>query len=102
RRMPMADPWPESPYYLLVCREPQAPRCKVWPAQFRYPLPVIPIPLNAPDPDISLSIQPMLESIYARSRYEQDIDYRRLLDPPLSREGAAWRGGRVREQKGSA
>jgi hypothetical protein len=86
QRMPMADSWPDSPYYLFVCRELQAPRCKVWPAHFMYPLPSIPIPLVPPDADISLSIQTMIESIYARSRYERDIDYRQPLYPPLSQD----------------
>src|SRR5262249_39415800 len=30
-RMPMLDPWPASPYVLLVAREERAPRCRVWP-----------------------------------------------------------------------
>ena len=42
RRMPMVSDWPDSPYYLLVCRKKQAPRCSVWPAFFTEPLPPIP------------------------------------------------------------
>ena len=30
-RMPMLDPLPASPYYLLVAREEKAPYCRVWP-----------------------------------------------------------------------
>src|SRR5438067_10738455 len=88
RRMPMASAWPDSPYYLLVCRKKQAPRCSVWPAHFTEPLPPIPIPLAPPDPDISLNIQPFIESIYVRSRYQRDIDYRRAIDPPLNADEA--------------
>jgi hypothetical protein len=90
RRMPMATPWPDSPYYLLVCRDHEAPYCKVWPAHFRHPVPPIPIPLAPSDPDITLSIQPLIEKIYVRSRYERDIDYRRPLDPPLDSVDEAW------------
>src|SRR5207302_6933272 len=32
RRMPMADEWPDSPYYLLVSRKHEAPNASVWPA----------------------------------------------------------------------
>ena len=46
--------------------------------------------LAPPDPDISLDIQPFFESIYSRSRYQRDIDYRRAIDPPLSADQAAW------------
>src|SRR5262249_51328392 len=51
RRMPMVEPWPESPYYLLVGRESHAPYCRVWPAYFNQPVPEIPVPLAGPDPD---------------------------------------------------
>lgn len=99
RRMPMVTPWPDSPYYLLVCRKKQAPRCSVWPAGFAEPLPPIPIPLLAPDPDVSLDLQPLVAAIYARSRYERDIDYRRPLDPPLTPAEQAWWEDRLRRRQ---
>jgi hypothetical protein len=97
--MPMAGPWPASPYYLLVCRQSEAPRCTVWPAQFLRPLPPVPIPLAPPDPDITLSLQPLAEAVYARSHYHRDIDYRRPLQPPLNPAAAAWLEERLREQQ---
>jgi hypothetical protein len=97
QRMPMASAWPESPYYLLVCRKKQAPRCKVWPASFTEPLPPIPIPLAPPDADISLELQPLLEAIYSRSRYGRDIDYRQPVIPPPSPAEQAWLDKRLRQ-----
>jgi hypothetical protein len=102
RRMPMASPWPDSPYYLLICRKKQASRCSVWPATFAEPLPPIPIPLAPPDPDLSLSLQPLVEAIYARSRYERDIDYSQPLYPPLSPAPAEWLERRLRERPSSS
>src|SRR5262245_24469144 len=49
-RMPMVDDWPDSPYTLMVARDPQL--CRVWRGHFRTPLPPIPVPLAKPDPDI--------------------------------------------------
>ena len=73
RRMPMAGRWPESPYYLLLCRKQEAPRCTVWPAHFLRPLPPLCIPLIGPDPDITLPIQPLvrrgLRPVALRSRH---------------------------------
>jgi hypothetical protein len=89
-RMPMLDPWPVSPYTLLVAREERAPRCRVWPAFFDRPLPEIPVPLSRPDPDLTLALQPLVEAIYERGRYRESIDYSRPLVPPLSAEQAAW------------
>jgi hypothetical protein len=48
------------------------------------------VPLTKPDPDIALQIQPMIDEIYRRFRYERSIDYSRPLTPPLSSEENAW------------
>ncbi|MDA1012846.1 MAG: DUF4058 family protein [Planctomycetota bacterium] len=88
--MPMEDDWPDSPYRLLVARRELSPLCDVWPAHYSHPLPEIPIPLAAPDADISLALQPLIEAIYQRSRYDQDIDYRDACHPALSNEDTAW------------
>jgi hypothetical protein len=63
-RLPMLDPWPASPYTLLVAREERAPRCRVWPAFFDRPLPPIPVPLSRPEPDLTLDLQPLVAAIY--------------------------------------
>jgi hypothetical protein len=89
-RMPMLDPLPDSPYYILVAREEKAPWCRVWRAFFDQPLPTIPIPLSKPDPDIPLALQPLVDSIYQSSRYYVDINYSRPLTPPLTNEQVAW------------
>jgi hypothetical protein len=83
RRMPMLDPWPNSPYTILVSRAKKYGLCRVWPVYSQLPAPSVPIPLAKPDPDILLDLQPMIDSIYQRSRYERSIDYRKPLDPPL-------------------
>jgi hypothetical protein len=89
QRLPMLDPWPNSSYTLLLCRRQRAPHCRVWPAHFQRPLPIIPVPLAEPDPDVSLNLQPMIEAIYARSRYHRDINYSRPLTPALAAAEAA-------------
>jgi Protein of unknown function (DUF4058) len=99
RRMPMAGRWPGSPNYLLVCRKQEAPRCTVWPAHFRRPLPPLTIPLAAPDPDITLALQPLVEAVYARSHYDRDIDYRRPPRPPLGPSDAARLEERLLEER---
>ena len=90
RRMPMVGTWPDSPYYVLVSRKKQAPRCSVWPAYCTEPLPALRVPLAPPDLDVVLELQPLVAAIYERSRYDRDIDYRQTVDPPLSAAEAAW------------
>jgi hypothetical protein len=100
-RMPMLDPWPNSPYTLMVARAKKPQICKTWPAHFRRPLPRIPVPLVKPDPDLALDLQPMVDAIYQRSRYERSIDYTRPLTPPLEAEASAWLAQQLRICKGS-
>jgi hypothetical protein len=95
-RLPMITPWPSSPYALLVCRQQRAPRCKVWPASFQRPLPSLPVPLSPADADVRLDLQPLIEAIYARSRYAADLDYARPLQPALSADESAWLAERLR------
>jgi len=96
QRMPMMTAWPTSPYTLLVCRKQHAPRCRVWPASFQRPLPRIPVPLSPPDADVQLDLQPLVAAIYARSRYNRDLDYSRPLQPALTGDESAWLAEQLR------
>jgi hypothetical protein len=96
QRMPMFDPWPDSPYTLLVAKAKKPQLCKVWPAHFQRPLPPIPVPLTKPDPPIDLSLPPMIAAIYERYRYERSIDYKRPLTPPLAPAEVTWLAEQLR------
>jgi hypothetical protein len=89
-RLPMRDPWPESPYTLLTARARQQFTCDVWPAYFHLPLPLLPIPLAAPDADVSLALQPLIESIYGRLRYGDTIEYGKAMIPPPTIAEEGW------------
>jgi hypothetical protein len=90
QRMPMLDPWPDSPYTLMVARAKKAQLCLVWEGCFQRPLPVLPVPLVKPDPDIPLDLQPLIDTIYQRFRYGQSINYEEELTPPLTSAESAW------------
>lgn len=89
-RMPMVDPWPDSPYTLLVSRPRKPFTCNVWEAHYRQPLPPIPIPLAEPDPPVMIDLQPLIGTIYRLFRYGQSIKYEAPLTPGLSPEDEAW------------
>jgi hypothetical protein len=101
KKMPMRDDYPPSPYTLLVARAKQMRRCLVWPAYFRIPLPPIPVPLLPPDADLTLHVQPLLDDVYRRSRYDHSIDYSKPLSPPLDEVDAAWLRQRLAERHSS-
>ena len=69
-------------------------------AQFRRPLPSIPVPLAKPDPDIPFELQPMIDEIYERFRYKWSIDYKGPLTPLVSAADTAWLKQRLRAREG--
>jgi hypothetical protein len=64
---------PACDYYVLVSRYEDRPRMGVWPIGLRDRLPVIPIPLTVPDPDITLDLQAVLHHVYDLADYGKYI-----------------------------
>jgi len=55
----------------------------------RDPLPILPIPLRAPDPNARLDLQAVLHRLYDEAGYA-DYIYTGTPQPPLSAEDDAW------------
>ncbi len=90
-RPPLERPVPTAPYYVVLSRQEHRPRVGVWPIQLADRLPVLPIPLLAPDPDVPLPLGEVVASVYERGAYAQQIDYTQPPPPPaLSEADAAW------------
>ena len=54
-------------------------------------LPVVPVPLLEPDPDVPLELGAVVASTYDRGRFDREIDYRGPVpSPSLSSEELAW------------
>jgi hypothetical protein len=88
-RMPFAGALPECDYYALVSRMEKRPRADFWPVRLADALPVIPIPLRAPDPDVPLDLQAALLHVYDAARYGNYI-YEGRPQPALSPAQEAW------------
>jgi hypothetical protein len=80
---------PPCDYYVLVSRYEQRPKLDLWPIGLRERLPVIPIPLLLPDPDVTLDLQAVLDHTYDAADYGKYI-YDEMPEPPLRDEEAAW------------
>jgi hypothetical protein len=80
---------PQCDYYALVSRYEDRPRIGVWPIALREPLPTIPVPLSAPDADVSLDLQELVHRVYDAVNYGKYI-YTETPDPPLSPQDQAW------------
>jgi hypothetical protein len=79
---------PDVPYLITLTRA-HAGRVEVWPIKLPDKLPVVPVPLRNPDPDVPLELSPALASVYDEAAYELSIDYGQPPPPPpLSPEDA--------------
>jgi len=80
---------PACDYYVLVSRAEERPDLDMWPISLRNPLPVVPIPLAAPDPSVLLDLQAVLQRVYYSAYYGKYI-YGESPHPPLSPSDASW------------
>jgi hypothetical protein len=85
-RLPLAEPLPPGHYYALVARADRRPDCQVYAWTVRQPIPAIPIPLLAPDPDLWIDLGALFATTYQRGRYQRSVDY--SLAPPTALEPA--------------
>ncbi|MEE8525259.1 MAG: DUF4058 family protein [Thermoanaerobaculia bacterium] len=90
RRVPMQDPLPDEPYFVLLSRAESRPVTEVWPIPFDGPLPAIPVPLLPGDPDADLDLQRIFTQVYDLLGYDLAFDYSRPPEVPLSESQAAW------------
>lgn len=72
---------------------------EIYRVPLRERLPVIPIPLRETDGDARLDLQALIEACYRNGGYEDDIDYRKAPDPPLTRSDARWAEALLRKPK---
>lgn len=80
-RMPLRDPLPPGDYYALLARANRRPNCQVYAWTVRHPLPRLPVPLRAPDPDVTIDLAAVMRTTYERGRYARSINY---ASPPMS------------------
>jgi hypothetical protein len=87
----VAYPPLDADYILLVNRATadETRLSDIWPVGIDQPLPVLPIPLLPPDPDVPLDLKAALTTVYANSSYSWRIDYDQPVPPPDLRPGMA-------------
>jgi Protein of unknown function (DUF4058) len=81
---------PHSAYRITLTRV-KAGFADVWSVRLQDPLPVVPVPLRAPDSDIPLDLAAAFTTIYDRAAYDLSLNYAEPPPPPsLSEEEQAW------------
>jgi hypothetical protein len=75
RRLPLSGDYPIGNYFALVSHAGHRPNCSVYAWTIQQRLPVIPIPLQDPDPDVWIDLAAVFALTYQRGRYRRWIDY---------------------------
>lgn len=82
---------PEADYYVYLSRSTARPFTEIYPMQLREPLPILPVPLFPPDPDVPLDLQAAVNACFDLVGYERLLDYSVAPPPPtLVQEDAMW------------
>jgi len=78
-------------HYLVSLLRAGSQTLTCWAFNVRDELPVVPVPLRAPDEDAALDLKKALELIYARNRYDLSVDYRQPPPPPaFGKDDSVW------------
>ena len=88
--LPMAGAVPHGDYRVVVARGWQRPRAYVYPCTLRDPLPDFPLPLQRGEAEPLVPLNATLHGLYARARYDLELDYALAPKPPLRAEDAEW------------
>jgi hypothetical protein len=96
QRVPMQQPLPAAPYFVLVSRVESRPILDVWPVPLDSPLPTIPIPLLSGDADVPLDPQLALTTVYDLLGYDLAVNYKEPPEIPLPPDDTTWAEERLR------
>ncbi len=89
-RLPTVEPLPNGDYYALVCRAQRRYTVSVYTWPLEHCLPIIPIPLDIGDQEISLDIQTAFDSVFDRAGYDYSLDYSHRVVPPINDSQQQW------------
>lgn len=100
QRVPIRGDLPAGDYYAYISRGDRRPACDVYSWTIRQPLPTLPVPLKAPDPNVHVSLANVFATAYERGGYADDIDYTGAVSAPIRPEDRAWAAEQVRATRG--
>ena len=76
----------EGTAYCIALTRAEQTQTDIWPVDIRSALPVVPVPLSAPDEDVALDLQQALQAVYGEAAYHLSIRYSENPPPPMMSE----------------
>lgn len=91
---------PRAAHYFVMLSRGDKYKTEVWAMTVRDELPIVPIPLKSPDPDVRLDVGAAFNEVYDRSRYELSVNYDATPAPPaFSEDDVKWLQELLKENK---
>ena len=90
RRLPFDSPLPAGDHFVFVTRGESPTVTSAYQWKLEDALPVVPVPLRAPDADIDLDLSEVFATSYERGRYERRLKYQSPESSGLEGERLAW------------
>lgn len=90
-------------HYLISLLRRNSSTLEAWPLQVTDVLPVVAVPLRAPDADIGLDLATCFATVYENAAYDLSINYSEVPPPPVfDAETTAWIGNLLHDYRTSA
>lgn len=96
--MPLVTKAARTDYRVLVSRGHHRPRATLYSFGLRSPMPSIPVPLSAGEPEPQLELGQVFHQLYTRARFDLRLDYAQDPVPSLGAEDQVWAKARIAER----
>lgn len=77
-------------YIVLVSRTDRRPKAELFPWSLPARMPIVPVPLANDDPDVTVDLQAVLDTVYDRAGYDRMLNYAAPLVPPADPDRQRW------------
>jgi hypothetical protein len=94
-RMPFLDRLPDGHFFGMVSRAGRRPECEVFAWTVQERLPTIPIPLDAPDADVTIDLHQVYSTTFDRGPYDELVRYDRPIGFAMADDMKQWVSARL-------
>jgi hypothetical protein len=90
KRIQLSRPVPAGEYFAYISRADDRPNCDVYAWKLPDPLPLIPVPLQAPDQAVMLDLEKVFSAAFDMGNYHRDRGFRAIMPPTIPAQRQNW------------